>query len=184
MSVGKAKTEMAIFGALIPIEFSNLRSVNLLLESGNWLVRLGQTSADTVLVGMPLPKVKDTFSGVGVQYDNGKALIMAEYATRRDTDVNLFDSDSWYVSGGWRFGAWMPYLSLSSMKVTGVVIADPRSETTKAVGLRWDAMPNVAIKTQVQQTQGNLLPFINAAPSFQAERPNVRVVSLALDYVF
>lgn len=184
LSAGRAKID-AFLLTPISIEFANIRSVNTLLETGDWLFRVGQTTADGTVTGLPIPPTaKDTFNGIGLQYDNGKAIVMTEYTERQQDGSKLFDSDSWYVSGGWRFGNWTPYVSLSRFIPKGTIYRDPLRDSTQAIGVRWNAAPNLAVKAQIQNSDGIPTNFIHETPAFATEHPTVQVMSLAVDFVF
>lgn len=183
LSAGETQSDAELAGRQVKLKNSNLRSINVLLETGDWLFRAGQTEADLSYTGLPIPTQQDKFSGLGVQYDNGTAIVMAEYATRRSPQ-SLVDSDSWYASAGWRFGAWTPYVTVSRFKPKGLAYPNRATESTEALGVRWNAMSNLAIKAQVQNTQGVSANFVNQTPSFFAAPPKVRVLSLAVDFVF
>lgn len=182
LSAGEARSEI-LFGAQGKVKFSNLRSLNLLAESGDWLFRVGQTVGDSATPGLPIPTATDKFTGVGMQYDNGNAIVMTEYATRRQSGIGFLDSNSWYVSAGWRFGNWTPYVSLSRFTPKGIGFGGIR-DSTNALGVRWNAMSNLALKAQVQSTQGMATGFLNPTPAFATGHPSVRVLSLAVDFVF
>lgn len=57
-----------------------------------------------------------TFTGVGIIIDPGTWLLQSEYTIRK---VNSFlaDTTGWYLTGGYRFGKVMPYISFSELKV-------------------------------------------------------------------
>jgi len=184
VSLGSTKTKIGLYGRIGELKVDDIQSVNLLMESGDWLVRLGRTSADATFNGVPLPALTDHFTGLGVQYDNGKAIVMAEYVTRRvDSAVGgVIDSDMWYASAGWRFGSLTPYVTASKRKPTGSN-ASRITDSTSAIGLRWDAMNDIAVKAQWQRTKGSVM-FVNATPAFAATAPGVNALSLAVDFVF
>ena len=185
-AVGKTKSNTSLLGTAATIDFEKLRAVNLLLETGNWLFRLGQSTAPGVKVsGVGLPPLDDDFIGVGVQYDNGTLLVMGEYTERRQSAPSPFDADSWYLSGGWRFGAWMPYATISSLTPKGPIFGGTPDEKVTAIGVRWDAMKNVAVKAQFQRIDSSTRTnFVNVSPAFAAERPTVNALSVAVDFVF
>jgi hypothetical protein len=187
LSAGKSKTTTSVFGGRnVEFNFTGLKSLNVLLESGDWLLRLGQTTTDLEMKGALVPPLTDKFTGVGLQYDNGKAIVMTEYAARRQTSIagGLFDSEAWYVSAGWRFGTLTPYLTVSRFKPKGQGIPDRTQDSTDALGLRWDSMANVALKAQVQKTKSTSLAFASPTPAFVAAKPSVQVISVAVDFVF
>jgi hypothetical protein len=186
LAAGKSKSDISLLGTAATVDFEKLRSANLLLETGNWLFRLGQTQAPGVKIsGVPLPPLDDRFTGVGVQYDNGTLLVMGEYTMRRQSDPSPFDSNSWYLSSGWRFGAWMPYATISRLTPKGPLFGGTPDEKVTAIGVRWDAMKNVDIKAQFQKIDASTrTSFVNVSPAFAAERPTVNALSVAVDFVF
>jgi hypothetical protein len=185
LSIGKTKADIRLGNVDAEVEMSKLRSLNLLLESGNWLFRLGHTVAPDAELngGISVPATDDRFSGLGLQYDNGTALVLAEYTLRRQGGAHLLESDGWYVSGGWRFGAWMPYATVSRFKPKSAGFGTKQEDRTNAIGLRWDAMKNVALKAQVQRVQSDA-SFINITAGFTSSLPRVTVYGVAADFVF
>lgn len=196
LSAGTSKSDAYFFGPVGQADYKKIYSVNMLAEQGNWTFRLGYTAgADTeVTSSSQNEKGKDKFSGLGVQYDNGDLLVMSEYVTRRWTSkVNsaldgVFDSDGYYVSAGYRFGSFMPYVTYSRYEPKGLAFTlqpgYPNDGETQAIGLRWDAMKNVAVKAQVEEvkgTQGTQLLGV-AGQTYNGEK--VRAVSIAVDFVF
>ena len=57
-----------------------------------------------------------TFTGVGFIFDPGTWLVQGEY-TRRTTESFVADSTGWYLTTGYRFGKFMPFVSFSDLKV-------------------------------------------------------------------
>jgi len=186
LSAGRAKSTIFFSGAQGQVELDGIRSVNLQVETGPWQARLGYTTADAETRGLPLPPLTDKFTGAGLQYDDGHAIVLSEFVTRRQDSARggLLDSESWYLSAGWRFGKFTPYVTQSRFKPKGVAYGTTVSDKSTALGLRWDAMSNVAVKAQVQKTESGASSFVNASPAFLAGRPSVQVVSLAVDFVF
>lgn len=148
---------------------------------------------------------------LGASYDPGDWFVMSEFVDFKGVGL-LSDSRSWYLSGGYRFGSWTPYATYASTKAkikpegainttgatplaagaaalvgglnTSLYNFTP-TQNTFSVGLRWDAMTNVAVKAQYdrikpgEQSHGRLKTFTG----LEASR-NVDVVSLAVDFVF
>ncbi|KQQ89049.1 hypothetical protein [Massilia sp. Leaf139] len=150
---------------------------------------------------------------IGLNYDPGQWFVMGE-AGRSKVDGYLGSTRSAYVSGGWRHGNLTPYagyarvwgtlpegphaLPLGSLPpayaaigyaanagLEGMMRAVP-SQSTLSVGLRWDVVPNVAVKLQherVTTRSGSRGMFINSAPDYRSGR-TAPVTSAALDFVF
>ncbi len=153
------------------------------------------------------PNRKDaSFSGIGLTYDQGNWLAMMEY-TLRKTDTFIPDTTGWYTTVGYRVGKFTPYVTLSRIKTdssnvnntipAGLVLggvplraavnaatdAQNTQQKTLGLGVRWDAMRNVAVKAQwdsIKPTGAG--QFYGAAPGFGNKRVNV--VSVAVDFVF
>lgn len=151
-------------------------------------------------------KRKASFTGLGVSFEQGNWVGAAEYTFRR-TDCSVSDTTGWYVMGGYRFGNWTPYAIVSSvtnddsnvvntvpvgisapvtdlsMAVQGLINSQIVEQRGTALGLRWDAWRNVAVKAQYERvdTKGtNGFFLVNGA---SPTRP-VNVFSLAVDFVF
>jgi hypothetical protein len=152
-------------------------------------------------------------ANVGVDYDPGTWFLMAE-ASRTRTDSLFGASRSAYVSAGWRWNAWTPYATLAHVRDTGsgtdpglalaslpaaarpaaaalnaglnALLATIPRQTSRSVGLRWDLLPNSALKLQYDRVTthgGSRGTLINTQPGFQSGRA-VHVASLALDFLY
>ena len=147
-----------------------------------------------------------SFTGVGLAFDEGNWLFNSEYTLRR-TKTYIPDTTGWYTTLGYRVGKFTPYLTLSRLKVDdnnvdntiplglspqlnglkalvdGTVEGQRTEQKTVALGLRWDAMRNVAVKTQFDRIspKGAGL-FTRVQPGFGSG--HVNVYSLAVDVVF
>lgn len=149
-----------------------------------------------------------SFSGVGLTYDQGNWIVLAEY-TMRKTKTFIPDTTGWYTTVGYRVGKFTPYATLSRLKtddsnvdntipasvvlpgmqaplrvyVDGATAAQSTPQKTIAVGVRWDAMRNLAVKAQFDRIKTTGAgQFYDADASFWNKR--VHVYSLAVDFVF
>jgi hypothetical protein len=203
-SYGKSHPNQSISSAASGVVFkppyARVTSLNATWEFGNWLARVGQVRSDndkTTLDLAPgfLPAyvvdIKDKFTNFGVQFDNGSAIVMAEYATRRtnNTPANFIsggnkpwaETDHWYVAGGWRFGKWLPMLAYS--RITDESAAAAPSQTGIDLSLRYDLMTNVALKAQFSRYQ-SLDNTVFVTPTTVANDHKVNVFAAGLDFVF
>ncbi len=208
-SAGKSKGDIYLLDKpKAELKYPRLYSLALSLEKGFWTLSASRTvGKDVELKGDYLnldPDGKDTFTNLGLQYDDGQAVAMAEYVTRRfknpghpgpagDGSVN---SDSYYISGGYRLGAWTPYVTFSHFKPKGEgyrgynpnllasAPGDIPKGITRAVGVRWDAYRNVAVKAQFERVTHTDYAFMDPSWPFQLTPPSVRVWSIAVDFVF
>lgn len=182
-------------GVLIKTKEENNRllSANIMLERGDWGFRLAHTQKRDVelsYAGQQVARGDDKFTSVGVQYDDGNLLVMSEYIWRhwnvRKDMGGKYDSEAFYVTAGYRFGSVMPYATYSQIDPLGDGYRNGTDvRKTKAVGVRWDLMRNLAFKAQYEEVTGGtgdqLMPFNDA---FRNDMPKVRAYSASLDFVF
>jgi hypothetical protein len=195
---GRGKSNLSLLaplggGAYAPaiayVDQNKVNSLNALLEWGDWTARVGQVkSEDSGILDLNIPgfgvvhqalgKFTDDFTGVGLQYDNGKAVVITEYVKRKTKPVTS-DSSAWYVGAGYRFGEVMPYVLVSKFT--------PKDGTkaTKgtAIGARYDFAKNIDLKAEFARYDQRGFNFLDlTAPS--APDQKVNVISVALDFVF
>ncbi len=193
-------------------------SLNGSVEYGNWVARMGQTrgttpklSLDVLGVGVPVVfDLKDVFTNLGLQYDDGKALVMAEVAVRRMNDLPsagpaaysgiqvgggltledvyagtvggkpLARTQSWYLAGGWHFGKFLPMVMIGQTKDQN---SNPQPTTNSlSASLRYDLVSNVAVKAQVGRYDSRSAAFV--MPTIDTDKRTVTVASFGLDFVF
>jgi len=82
-----------------------------------------KTQADSLHDQYAADKAKGEFLGFGIIVDPGTWLLQSEYTIRK-TESFLADSRGWYITGGYRFGKFMPYVSVSELKVTSPLTAE------------------------------------------------------------
>jgi hypothetical protein len=163
------------------------------IEYGNILVRAAQTKvADPTTI--PLTPtyaltytVIDKFTTVGVQYDDGRAIAMGEWAKRSENTgpflpYPLAGSTSWYMAGGWRFGKLTPMLIYG--KYDGdLTLQGPQSTNSAWSGsLRYDLVRNVALKAQVSRAAAS--DGVYWVTSDPTSSKHVNVYSVGADFVF
>ncbi len=192
VSAGNSKADIyTTFGTTLVggiVDYSQTRALNLLAEHGNWTGRLGYTVAnDTDVTIVPgLVGAKDKFTGAGLQYDDGQLLVAGEYVMRRfshNTFNKAFDSNSYYLTTGYRFGSVMPYATVSAFEPKGTFYAaDMTTSRSVAVGVRWDALKNIALKAQVEQSKHSASNLV-LSPAYDPNKA-LRTYSVALDFVF
>ena len=114
---------------------------------------------------------------LGASYDPGKWFLMGEWA-KRDSDCFVGGNTAWYVSGGYRFGKFTPYLTYAHVKADSntsdpgltvsalppipglaaaatalnaglnALLASTPVQETISVGARWDFRKNADLKLQ------------------------------------
>lgn len=150
---------------------------------------------------------------VGFSYDPGTWYVMGEAGTSNGKSL-LARSRGGYLSAGWRHGNLTPYgvlawtavgepTSIAGVPTAGLparaaatatalnaglnhYLGSIPEQSSLAVGVRWDFMPNVALKLQADHLRpkaGTRGTMINDQPGFRDGR-SVNVASAALDFVF
>jgi hypothetical protein len=150
---------------------------------------------------------------IGASYDPGNWFLMGEIG-RMNARSYLGKTRSVYASAGYRAGDFTPYLTFSSIQsrspanhpgltldglppplayagaelnnYLGWLLTTVPVQRTLSAGLRWDVMPSVALKIQldrVQARRGSMGFFQNVEPGYVPGRA-VRVTSVTLDFVF
>jgi hypothetical protein len=150
---------------------------------------------------------------VGVNYDPGRWLLMAE-AARTASDGLLASSTAWYVTAGYRSGKLTPFLTLAQVEsgsqappaiataglplplaaaaatlnaALGQALGQfAPSQSSATAGLRWDAMKGIDFKLQYDRARldGNSSGRLgNLQPAFRPGA-DVNAIGLAMDFVF
>ena len=191
---GSSSTNYSELGSVYNVDVKHVYNVAATLEYGDFLLRVSQT-VFRLPTTLPLSAVyavtftlKDTFNSVGLQYDNGKAIVLSEFAKRTENDAPVIGrpldiSNEWYVAGGWRFGKLTPLVIYGKFNPgQSVVTPEAASYGTWSGGLRYDIVRNVALKAQVSRVQaGNSTYWVTANP---ASDERVNVYSVGADFVF
>lgn len=195
--------------------------LNLSVELGDWLLRAGQVrsrtpEADIAPMGAGTPGVsydmRDKFTTLGLQYDNGSALFMAEWTKRKMNDMPvagnpvwgfiqigggmtfadyyaaklagkpLSHADTFYVAGGWRFGSFLPMLAVG--QVNDLKYKVKNREVSASI--RYDVAPSMALKAQWTQFNArDAQAVVSAALEGSADyNKKLNAVSVGLDFVF
>jgi hypothetical protein len=192
-SYGNATQPYVASGTAYQIDVKEAYNVTASVQYGDFILRVAQTNLSVPEV-LPLSAtaivsyvLHDRFTAVGLQYDNGRALVLSEWARRTEQNVPGFSfpaaaSTEWYVAGGWRFGKLTPLLSYAEFRpVQSLSYATGRFETWSA-SLRYDVVRNVALKAEVSRAQkGNYTYWVIPDP---ASRERVNVYSVGADFVF
>jgi hypothetical protein len=94
--------------------------------------------------------------GGSLNADLGKWQLRSEYSVFDRNEYQLFKSDAWFVSAGYRIGAFTPYV-LTSRYTESTRDADrytPTGFSTAAVGVRYDVSKSGALKLQFDRFRG------------------------------
>lgn len=140
-----------------------------------------QTQAD-VAVGVQAPY---KLNAIGAGYDPGGWFVMGEWT--RSAWQLTGDVLDWYVRGGYRAGAFTPYLGVEERRMLNqprFTISPPQKSIT--AGVRWDVMKNVDIKLQYDRYslgRNSTGTLINMQPGF-VPGGAFHVVGANVDFVF
>ncbi|MCL1113032.1 hypothetical protein L2703_05400 [Shewanella basaltis] len=150
-------------------DVSNLIGANVNWTDETWTLRAvyGQAKFDGSVTSEAdytvLQLVDDTgsFTGVGASYDNGEVIAITEW-TRIEVDAAYPDTDSGYLTLGYRIKEFTPYVTVAYMKTQDnderlplsqaaaiQMIAFNAERMAYSLGLRWDAIDNVAVKFDI-----------------------------------
>jgi len=164
--------------------FHRLYGLSVTAEKGPWTARLGYTGADATIEWstMPAEPLKYTFSSLGLQYDDGHLMAMAEMMIGK-TDTAHYDIAGQYVTAGYRLGSWMPYATLAWLDYEGTAFSRLPDARTSAVGVRWDVVKDVAVKAQLERARYSGQQFIDVTPGTDP-RKSASVGTLSVEFVF
>jgi hypothetical protein len=153
------------------------------------------------------------FLGLGASYDPGTWFVMGEWGDI-DSDSIIGDNSGWYVSSGYRFGKFTPYVTFAARRAdsttsdpgltlaglppvlagtAGALNASLNSQlgtrvvqNTLSIGSRWDFTKNAALKLQLEHTRHGA----GSAGTLINVQPGfqpgggVNVISATIDFVF
>jgi hypothetical protein len=163
------------------------------LEYGNFLVRIARTKSNTP-TAFPVTATdtldfnsQDRYDTVGAQYDDGRAIVIGEWAKHSEPNVPglplpLAVSTQWYLAGGWRFGKFTPMVIFGDFKPGDSLVEPAANLRTWSVNLRYDVVRNVALKAEISRPQAANGDYWVSANNQSQERVNV--YSFGVDFVF
>lgn len=141
---------------------------------------------------------------VGARYDPGDWFVMGEWA-QANSRTYIGDTRGWYVTGGYRFGAFTPYVSLArawmdsstsapglsapqaadlNAALNGLLGSGPQQKSV-TLGARWDFARSMALKVQYERLDldaGSPGVLANTQPGFEPGG-QVDLFSVSLDFV-
>lgn len=117
-----------------------------------WTIRANASAPALAPFGAtPMVEADASFAGLGAQYDNGSLLVIAEI-TSLAADGFYPDTDSGFITTGWRFGKLLPTITVAESRVT-----DKSDRTNPFLPL---ACPGVACLDDNPPGSGNgTIPF-------------------------
>jgi hypothetical protein len=155
---------------------------------------------------------RSSFLTFAASYDPGQWFAMGEWVTSRSESF-LGTSNGWYVSGGYRAGAFTPYLTYAQITQrsssspglslvglpaylapaaaalnTGLneALNSRPDQYTLSIGVRWDFLKNLDLKLQLDRINlgaGSAGTLINPQPGFQPGS-TIFLLSSVVNFVF
>lgn len=201
----------------LSIDSSTPGSLTAQLTNAGILPSSGLASQARALIATVTQSDTDaSFTGVGLAYDQNNIVASAEYTMRRINGGYVSDTTGWYTTLGYRFGSWLPYVGYGKVKVDDpnatVPTVSPLLDSAKAavqatlntqkvaqktatVGIRWDAMPGLAVKAQYDRVSkptdsygmflaADPLKDVSTGSTFLNAKKNINVVTVSVDFVF
>jgi hypothetical protein len=190
---GTTSEALQINGSLLNVSAKSAYNVAAAISYQNFLFRIAETAVswpETLPLG-PTTIVNymdhDKFLSAGFQYDNGTAIVLAEWAKRSENDVPGFNVPLaafkvWYVAGGWRFGKLTPLVTYSGEEWSQSLSNSMATYHTPSISLRYDVVTNVAVKAQASRAQADNASYWTDRNPNSSE--HVNVFSLGVDFVF
>ena len=180
-------------GTEVDFEAKKLGGINVALSTAIGTFRAGYltTEVSSDFAGGLIDEDKASFASVGMNIDWNNFVGYAEWASRDQDDGAEFgfpDQEAWYVTAGYRFGAWLPSLTYASLAGgdpddANVELFD-QEQTSVTLGLRYELAAGAALKfeaTRVDVEDGATdYGLFDGALS----EDSANVYSVALDVVF
>lgn len=186
------------------VEFSDIAGLSATLSYEEWVFRgtYFQTDLSSADTGLPLlgafENERAQFIGAGVSYDNGSLIAISEYTISK-VEGAYADTESAYITLGYRVEAFTPYVSYSYLKTTDdekraassvdtTLLTWQRS--TYSVGTRYDISANLALKLDVTyasdfgDTTGSLASNVSPTYANTQEFDDTIVYTISFDAVF
>jgi len=186
------------------VEFSDIAGLSATLSYEEWVFRgtYFQTDLSSADTGLPLlgafENERGQFIGAGVSYDNGSLIAISEYTISK-VEGAYADTESAYITLGYRVEAFTPYVSYSYLKTTDdekraassvdtTLLTWQRS--TYSVGTRYDISANLALKLDVTyagdfgDTTGSLASNVSPTYANTQEFDDTIVYTISFDAVF
>ncbi|WP_426112502.1 hypothetical protein [Massilia sp. PWRC2] len=122
---------------------------------------------------------------LGATYDPGNWFVLGEL-TKSDFGTVQRAQKAGYVTGGYRFNKFTPYITYSKVDIDdGQINLALRAQHTVSGGLRWDFRKNFALKVQLDKVQlepGSNGFFTNSKPGMAGS--SAKILSGTIDFVF
>jgi hypothetical protein len=179
----------------IVINAHDIFNESLSVTYGDLLLRVAQTTLKSPNSLQLTPtftldyEEHGTYLSAGGQYDNGHAVVVAEWVDAKQNPAPIFNepltaSKSWYASAGWRFNKFLPLLTYGTVHAEQSILSVPSTKNSWSASFRYDVVTNLALKAEVTRALGSDgLYFSNTTTTTNSDE-HVNVYSLGADFVF
>lgn len=192
------------------VKLENPQLTQLLNSASQLSQALSIPSIQTAAQQYAVDNVDFRFMGIGVNYQGENLFVSSEYVAI-DSDSKIVQGiRTWYLSGGYQLGKWMPYVTYGDstqdhahpatdipvlpVQYGGSTLQDGFSTFAKhfnynqeslSVGVRYDLYKNMALKAQVDRIYfDSHKRSINFKNNEDISSGHYDVYSIALDFVF
>jgi len=149
----------------VPFEFETYNSLGFNASIGTDAITFRAGYYSTKVNAAPLISDEGgSFAGLGLIVDWRNIVLYSEYVMR-DTDntpsmmIAFPDQDAWYVTLGYRFASFLPYVTVAELAEGGDVSPFALKQSSTALGLRWDIDDAADIKFEVKQIDPDVSDF-------------------------
>jgi hypothetical protein len=190
---GEAEATLELGGIPVAAKSRSTFNAAVSLSWQNLLVRFAETDLNTA-ASLSLTAsqtlnltVHDHFHCAGLQFDDGRALLMSEWTKRDEANLAglfkpLAEDTSWYVAAGWHFGKFTPMAMYSVLNITDSLLQNPASYHSWGATVRYDVLHNLDLKLQVTRAQAANGAYFSIPNAASSERVNI--YSFGADFVF
>jgi hypothetical protein len=193
-SVSNDSLKLHVGSGLASIDIDHSLSESIMNGLGNALLGLGSSQTDVdqynsaFATSVKLNKVRGAFSDVGFVYDDGRWFAAGEMSALRFSGF-VDDFNAGYISAGYHFGKWLPYVMYASYKNVNqdeyneipapgnaiYALSANYDQSTISVGVRYKIKNNVSLKFQADQVsgfKGNYVSGFFVPPAEAANSPS------------
>lgn len=130
--------------------------------SNRWVtLRAGYFSTGVIIPSFGITSARGAFGGLGLIIDWRNILVYSEYIVR-DTSAELMaafpDQKAWYTTLGYRFGDFMPYVTLGGIDKGKDVSPYAVKQSSVSLGFRYELGTTSDIKFEVHQARTGSIP--------------------------
>jgi len=168
----------------VDVHSSGVAGVFDTLETGFLTVHAAYQVRDVDNQNPPLGR----FMSIGASYDPGDWFTSAEYVKAinfNGTGIKATRA-AWYINGGYRFGNFSPYVTVSDLRPLTDTGQAPIAQRTYATGVRWDFARNMDLKLQFDRIhlgENSFGTLQNIAPGVKPGG-QILITSVLMDFLF